>query len=102
MDPGLFQRIQNAFERTPGRIMASDGQSELYLGAGAASYLGGQGAEGFAKTSGGNVKVLLTGIAVSDPALVSQERQGILLKMPEGDASFTRRGGNARLRRKLA
>jgi hypothetical protein len=32
MDAGLFTRIQNAFERTPGCIMASDANSEMHLG----------------------------------------------------------------------
>ena len=32
MDAGLFQRIQNAFQRTPGRIMESSPASELHLG----------------------------------------------------------------------
>jgi hypothetical protein len=30
MDPSLLRRIQNAFQRPPGRIMASNAQSELY------------------------------------------------------------------------
>jgi hypothetical protein len=32
MDPALFNRIQSAFERKPGRVMASNPASELHLG----------------------------------------------------------------------
>jgi hypothetical protein len=47
-----------------------------------------KGKEGSALTSGGDVKVLIIGTGVVDPNLVPPERQGILVKILEGNATF--------------
>ena len=50
--------------------------------------LANRGQQGCAATSEGKVKVLLTGVAITDPALASRERQGILIKVLEGNAGL--------------